>query len=311
MNLKNFLKILFVLFALAFMAYYLNRNWGELQQYSWEFDLKLFLLSCVFLWVAFASATFMNKIIFGELAGADFTFWQMFKIYNLANVGRYLPGKLWNVLGLFYLTSERGIGKRHTTIAVVASEIGYKGSAIIIGLLYFIFSPSFKNLLPVMIVILFLSLILIHPRIIGYLLNLLFRLFKKQPIEMTFSYATLIKYILFCFIVWFLHSLAFYIFVNAISTTEPFNTIHFFTIMPLCWVVGYIMLFAPGGIGVREGMLVLILGEYLPSEIALVIAISQRIWFILIEAINVLIAISIPSNKQSLEHKISGDIDAS
>ena len=51
-------------------------------------------------------------------------------------------------------------------------------------------------------------------------------------------------------------------------------------------VVGYIMLFAPGGIGVREGMLTLTLSEFMSPEVALVIAIAQRIWTLAVEGMN-------------------------
>jgi len=294
-----------MLIAVSFMAYYLNRNWMELQNYKWDFDFPLLLFSCVLLWIAMGSATFMNKLIFKAIAGADFSFWQMFKIFNLTNIGRYLPGKLWNVLGLFYLTGERGVSKRDTMLAIIISEIGYKGSAIIIGILYFIFAPLYKNLLPVMIAVLILFLIAIHPRILGYLLNMLLKLIKKQPVEIAFNYLTQAKYILLYFIVWFLHSLAFYVFVNSFTSTETIGIFHFFTIMPLCWIVGYIMIFAPGGIGVREGMLVLILVQYMPSEIAMVIAISQRIWFILIEGVDALIALTITSKNPAFNREIT------
>jgi len=299
-----------VLLAVLFMAYYLNRNWMELQKHKWDFDPALFLFSCVLLWIAMGSATFMNKLIFKTIAGAHFSFWHMFKIFNLTNIGRYLPGKLWNVLGLFYLTKEYGISKRDTMLAVIISEIGYKGSAIIIGILYFMFAPLYKNLLPVMIAVLILFLIVIHPRILGYLINILLKLIKKQPVEITFNYLVQAKYILLYFIVWFLHSLAFYVFVNSFTSTETIGIFHFLTIMPLCWIVGYIIIFAPGGIGVREGMLVLILGQYIPSELAAVIAISQRIWFILIEGINTLIAVTITSKNPTTKLEITKENDS-
>lgn len=294
-ELKKILKIVIVAIAIIFMAYYLYLNWEELQQYEWQFDIKLLLLSSVLLWIAFNSATFMHKQIFHNIAGFKFSFWQMFRIYNISNLGRYLPGKLWNILGLYYLTKEQGASKSQTTLAVITNEIGYKGSAIVIGLLYFIFSPIFKKYMPIMLAILIVFLIAIHPRILSYGLNYFLKLFKKQAIKVSFNYLTIIKYILYYFVVWFLHSLAFYVFVNAITSIESINIIHFFTIMPTCWIVGYIMLFVPGGIGVREGMLVLVLSEYLPAEIALVIAISQRIWFIIIEGINAIIAMLMSS----------------
>ena len=297
-KLKNVFKFAFIVIAIAFMAFYLQRNWGDLQNYDWQFDIGFLILSSVILWVAFNSATFMHKLIFENIAGFRFSFWQMFRIYNISNLGRYLPGKLWNVLGLFYLANEQGANKRQTTLAVIMNEIGYKGSAIIIGFLYLIYSPTFKSYLPFMILVLLIFLVIIHPRILGIILNFMLKLFKRNAIDINFSYATALKYIVYYFVVWFLHSLAFYFFVRAITPVESMNFIHFLTILPTCWIIGYIMLFAPGGIGVREGMLVLVLSEYIAPEIALVIAISQRLWFMIIEGINTLIALLLSVNEK-------------
>ncbi len=54
-------------------------------------------------------------------------------------------------------------------------------------------------------------------------------------------------------------------------------------IYALSHVVGLIALFAPGGLGVREGALAVQLGRLLPTGIAEALAIGIRIWFTLIE----------------------------
>lgn len=291
--LKSILKWSFIVIAVGFMAYFLIKNWNELYKYHWQFDTYRLIISIVLLWIALASATLMNELIFMEIAEARLEFWQMFRIFNLANLGRYLPGKVWSMLGMFYLASEAGIKKKQTFLAVIASEVAYKGSAILIGIFFFIFSPALKAYLPLMIVLLAMLIIFVHPKVLNKLTNPTLKLLKKEPIKITFKYLSILKYISLYFIVWLLHSLAFYVFVNSIASTKGYSIIQFFTIMPLTWVVGYLMIFAPGGIGVREGMLVLILSEFLPSEIALVIAILQRIWFIFIETLNTIIALNI------------------
>ena len=85
---------------------------------------------------------------------------------------------------------------------------------------------------------------------------------------------------------------------NTVATyLNSIGFIRFSTILPLCWVVGYIVLLAPGGLGVREGMLTLTLSEFLSPEIALTIAIIQRVWFILVEGFNFLTSFLIKPEK--------------
>jgi len=277
------------------MSYYLVENWSTLKGHHWQFDIKMLILSSVLLWFAFLSAISMLHLAFKRIAKTKISLIQLFRVFNIANLGRYLPGKIWNILGMYYLVGEYGISKKQTTLAILASEISYKGSALLIGICYFIFSPLYRQYLPIMIALLACSLIFIHPKTIDKFVNYGLRLFKKPAIEINFSYRTILIFFLLYINVWMIYSLAFYVFVNSLTSLESINIIQFFTILPLCWVVGYIMIFAPGGIGVREGMLVIILGEFLPAEIALVIAVFQRIWFSIVEGINIVISFAIPA----------------
>lgn len=78
---------------------------------------------------------------------------------------------------------------------------------------------------------------------------------------------------------WVITALAFYFFVNALSESEISPLAGF--ILPLAITVGIIMLFAPGGIGVREGILAALLhGSGLEIELATTIAVASRIWFL-------------------------------
>jgi len=276
------------------MGYYLYTNLATIQQHEWEFDIKLLILSIGLLWFAMGSFTFMIGIIFNDLTGTKLGYFQIYRAFNIANIGRYLPGKVWSIIGLVYFTSEYGISKKQASLSILAMEVSSKVSAILLGLCYFLFSSSFENYMPIMLVFLICCLIIIHPRLLDKVINYGLRLIKKDEIKIDFGYSNIFKYLTGYLVVWLIHSLAFYVFVNSLTSLESINIIQFFTILPLCWVVGYIMIFAPGGIGVREGMLVIILGEFLPAEIALVIAVFQRIWFLIVEGINVVISFAIP-----------------
>ncbi len=49
------------------------------------------------------------------------------------------------------------------------------------------------------------------------------------------------------------------------------------------FVIGYISLLTPGGIGVKEGILILLLSQYIPLPAAVVIAVSGRFWSFLVD----------------------------
>lgn len=300
MKVKAILKILYMLLALAFMIYYLAKNWGSLIEYEQQFNVIYLLLAFMFLWLALASHVALMKIIFAETTHVKIGFWKMFRVFNLANLGRYLPGKLWSVMGMYYFTGEYGVSKKNTTMAVIANEITFKGAGLLLGICYLLFSESYREYLPLLTGLLIAGLVALHPAIIGRLINFGLKILKKEQLKINFGYPTILKLFFYSILLWLIYSLAFYALVRSITPLELRNPLKFAAIMPLSWTIGYIALFAPGGFGVREGMLVLLLGEILPPEVALAIAVVQRIWFLLVEGANALLALAIPAQRSPL-----------
>ena len=74
------------------------------------------------------------------------------------------------------------------------------------------------------------------------------------------------------------------------------NTIFGYSIS---WVVGYIMIFAPGGIGIREGALVWIFSGLFPTEEIIIYSTVHRFLFVVVEIVLGSIA-GIQNSKQKL-----------
>jgi uncharacterized membrane protein YbhN (UPF0104 family) len=73
------------------------------------------------------------------------------------------------------------------------------------------------------------------------------------------------------------------------------------TVFTTSYLAGFLALFAPGGIGVREGALVATMqraGLATPAEAA-VIAVASRIWLTVLEIIPGLIALLIPTTRRA------------
>ncbi|MFQ5875125.1 MAG: hypothetical protein ACE5JL_15195 [Dehalococcoidia bacterium] len=56
-------------------------------------------------------------------------------------------------------------------------------------------------------------------------------------------------------------------------------------------VLGFLVPLAPGGWGVREGVLAFLLGQIMPSPVAIIISIASRLWLSLAEGIWILLAL--------------------
>jgi hypothetical protein len=50
-------------------------------------------------------------------------------------------------------------------------------------------------------------------------------------------------------------------------------------------MTGFVVIFAPGGLGVREGMMTLLLRSFIPTPLAIAISFIARVWMTLFEIV--------------------------
>jgi uncharacterized membrane protein YbhN (UPF0104 family) len=54
------------------------------------------------------------------------------------------------------------------------------------------------------------------------------------------------------------------------------------------YLIGFLALFAPGGLGVREGIITLLLASYLPGGLPAAVAVAARLWTTAIELVSLI-----------------------
>jgi len=84
---------------------------------------------------------------------------------------------------------------------------------------------------------------------------------------------------------WILYGLAFALFAHGVSPRATGNASSYIAVYTGSYLAGYLALFAPGGVGVREAVLVLAMPrfELASAADAAVIAITSRLWLTILE----------------------------
>jgi uncharacterized membrane protein YbhN (UPF0104 family) len=69
-------------------------------------------------------------------------------------------------------------------------------------------------------------------------------------------------------------------------------------------MTGFVVIFAPGGLGVREGMMTLLLSSIIPTPLAIAISFVARVWMTLFEIVVFFIGLLVrkAGRKQTPEH---------
>ena len=142
--------------------------------------------------------------------------------------------------------------------------------------------------LTVLLVIAF--FICLNPKIINFFLGLVEKLIKKEDIRIPFTYPQMLKVVFLFILNWMIVGTGFYILTCSMYQLPVSQLLFTGGIFGLSAIIGILAIFAPSGIGVREGIMVLGLGLIMPNEYAVIISIVSRLWMSVSELILIGIA---------------------
>jgi hypothetical protein len=98
--------------------------------------------------------------------------------------------------------------------------------------------------------------------------------------------------IIISLVYWLITGIGFYYISVAVTpNAASLSWLQASSIFSLAWCVGFVIVIAPAGIGVRESALSLLLSQSMPVSEALSVAIVARLWWTVTEAFYILIAL--------------------
>jgi uncharacterized membrane protein YbhN (UPF0104 family) len=82
---------------------------------------------------------------------------------------------------------------------------------------------------------------------------------------------------------WVLYGAAYFLFLNALADVPSNALVASTGVNTLSFLAGYLAIPAPGGLGVRESAMTVLLNPILPAGVAAVVAVGARLWSIVAE----------------------------
>ena len=231
--------------------------------------------------------------------GSSLEFWSAVRIWTIANLGRYVPGKVWSVGALVVLAQREGVSP------VAAAGAAMLGTLINIGAGFGVvaitgasvldaLNPSYRWITWVgsaLFVAGVLALPVLVPRFVAVLSR---RRPSLSPPSHELSRRAILLAVLINCASWIGYGAAFALLANAVFPDIGGALPTFIAIWTASYLVGYLVLIAPGGIGAREAALVgamVALGLAVSAE-ATVLAAVSRLWLIALEVLPGLISIA-------------------
>lgn len=286
--------VLYVSLIFVFIELY-RKGYFEIPEIQ---DYFLFIISVLFIALGFVMQSYNWTMVL-----KDHRVKILFKdglISNCQSVFmKYLPGKVMIIMGrAMYIADKGNVSISKVSSLSLYSQLLSLFSGGLFGLILLFnddVESSYKFL--ILLVEVFLIVFFLSFNFFRKLFFIIGKLFKKRIIFPKISLLSTVKFIPFYILMWFVWGLSFY-FLSASIYSESNIVLSF--IFPLCSVLGIAAIFAPGGIGVREGALSFLMILFgVPIKIAISISVFSRLWYLLGEAIIFLLSILVKKNTKS------------
>ncbi len=211
-------------------------------------------------------------------------YWTLNFVYAKAWLGRYLPGKVAWVGGKIYFASQEGLDLTILTLASPLESVIQITANLVLGLgLVTVFSPTVLDQKVVIFSLTSLAILLgsTYPPIFNRLVRLAYKILRKRDLEVKYTLRVSTFWKTFLLFIGFSLACGFPFSLTCKAVVVDFNMAeHFLYIVSAATLsvsIGMLALFAPSGLGVREGVLAMFLAPLFSKESALVIVVLLRL----------------------------------
>ncbi|MCX7671827.1 MAG: flippase-like domain-containing protein [Anaerolineae bacterium] len=280
--------------ALGFLGALVRSQWSALQTYEWRLApgwAVAALVGLALTWF-FEAATW--RMILTSIGGV-LPSHQAYLIWFLSNIVRYIPGNIWQFLGMAELAHDEGVPRIITLTSIVLHQVISTVVGIVLAACYFALFDSgdwLRYLRPALLVAP-LGLLLLQPRLLEGVLNCLLRRLGRPAIRVSLTGRQIVILIGRYLVVWLMMGLSFAALVRGLTPLDGSATAYLVASWAAAYVIGYLTLLTPAGLGVREGALALLLMPVVPAGVAAVIAIVARLWMVAGEVVGAAAALAV------------------
>lgn len=212
-------------------------------------------------------------------------------VWHQSLAGKYIPGSIWMVAGRIYALQHAGVSTKIAGYSTGIEQIVSIGSAIFVVLL----TPEVFELsqIPISVGLLFIPVIIIilFPHLLGEIMWKIGirRLDLRIPSEP--SLKVMVLYFAGHTAIWVISGICVLAMLRLFGS-EPLgiNILNASGIAAASFAIGYLCLLTPGGIGIREGVFTFLLSQYIPLSVAILIAMSGRLWGLMADGTGIFVA---------------------
>jgi hypothetical protein len=276
------LQWLLGLAIVGFAVRSLVRNWDELraQPLDWSMDPGWLVLSAVVVWLMYGLLIAAWRTMLTAW-GRGLDFWSAARIWTVSSLGKYLPGKVWAVAGMAVMAQRAGVGAGPATASAVILQVLAIGTGAAVAALtgWSSLRSAYPEVEGGLAALLVLSLVaagvLLWPESVRKVVRM------AAPDAAVGSLTAPGGAVAFGLaantIAWLGYGVALWLLARGLLPGAGLSLLRAIAVFTASYLAGFLALFAPGGIGVREGVFILMLQGPIGIGAATALAIASRL----------------------------------
>lgn len=294
---RRWIKWGVAILVLAFVGRALWTRLAEATAQDVAFRWPWAILAAAALLVLYGSLMASERALLVAFSGVRLSWSRMMAVAWVPLAGKYIPGKFAAVAGAVVLLKRVGISTATgLSIFVILDAVPILTGSMLAGLVLLDVDvraaihrefPIAWGLLPATILI---GLVCIHPAVFGRLVNAALRLLRRPPLPRVPEFRDYLSPALWSLGQWAGNAMALFLMCVAFSppgqapNLAQFPTIVGITAIVMC--VSYFSAFlTPSGLGVREGLLLVLLSTQIPHPAAAAVTVAMRLAHTIVEIV--------------------------
>ncbi|NNK48878.1 MAG: hypothetical protein HKP01_08400 [Gemmatimonadetes bacterium] len=293
---RRIMAIAFLAVALVFMVVLLRGQWTSLDEVmastrAYHWSLRPWLLALAVL-IGVVDLLLMGSVwarLFRR-TGGDARLVDAVRVWVVTNFGRYIPGKVWQLGGLAAYMKGTGDSGAAALVSALAFQVIAlaTGAAVALSTIGVAWAGANGNGLPALVTLAAILLIGLRPRVIHWTAGYIGRWLGESDLTLDLDAGDIARAAAGMLFAWILYGVGFLVLLKGVGIAAEISQLPVVTgIFAASYVVGYLVLLAPGGLVVREGAMTGLLVELLGLAlgVAAAVAIMARIWVLVTELV--------------------------
>jgi len=258
----------------------LLRNWHELgaQPLQWRVDPARLLLAALLVWAMYALLIASWRVMLTAW-GERLDGWSAARIWTVSNLGKYLPGKVWAIAGMALMARQAGVSPAAATGSAVVLQVVSIGTGAAVAALTG--AAALERARPGALLGLW---VLVAAAVAGMTLLLwppvlrrLLRLVLPDAAAVTPPLPAILFGAAANVVAWVGYGVALWLLARGLLPAAPLGVRGAIAVFTASYLAGFLALIAPGGLGVREGLFILMLQGPIGLGAATALALASRV----------------------------------